>query len=83
MEMLSHRELRNSSGAVLKAVAAGESYTVTNDGTPVARLVPIDTPVTELRPHLPAKIRGGFADLTRYRLAEPVTDALADLRGDR
>jgi prevent-host-death family protein len=83
MKTISHRELRNSSGAVLKAVAAGESYIVTNDGTPVARVGPIDAPVSELRCTRRAKVNGGFADLTRYRIAEAVTDALDELRGDR
>ncbi|WP_022926747.1 type II toxin-antitoxin system Phd/YefM family antitoxin [Patulibacter americanus] len=34
------RELRNNVGEVLRAVEAGESFTVTVRGRPVARLVP-------------------------------------------
>lgn len=83
MKTVSHRELRNSSGAVLKSVAAGESYTVTNDGTPVARLIPPSAPAIDLRCTRRATIHGGFGELTRYRIAETVEDALTDLRRDR
>ena len=82
VKTVSHRELRNSSGAVLKSVAAGESYTVTNDGSPVARLVPIDAPVSELRCARRTKLRGGFATLARYSIAESSADTLDDLRAD-
>ncbi len=40
MRLLPQRELRNQSGAVLRAVEAGESFTVTVDGRPVAILSP-------------------------------------------
>ncbi|MSV74139.1 MAG: type II toxin-antitoxin system prevent-host-death family antitoxin, partial [Actinobacteria bacterium] len=32
---ISHRELRNNSAEILRAVAAGESFVVTNHGSPV------------------------------------------------
>ena len=35
------RELRNRGGEVVERVIAGEVLTVTRDGTPVARLVPV------------------------------------------
>ena len=38
---ISHRELRNNSGEILRAVAAGESFTITNNGAPVAVLSPV------------------------------------------
>ena len=38
---ITQRELRNDSGAVLRAVQAGESITVTRNGTPVAELRPV------------------------------------------
>lgn len=40
MRFLPQRELRNQSGAVLRAVEAGESFAVTVDGRPVATLGP-------------------------------------------
>lgn len=42
MESIGHREMRNGSSEVLRAVAAGESFTITNHGTAVARLVPVE-----------------------------------------
>jgi prevent-host-death family protein len=38
------RELRNNIGAVLRAAEAGETFTVTVRGRPVARLVPPGEP---------------------------------------
>jgi prevent-host-death family protein len=38
------RELRNNIGAVLRAAEAGETFTVTVRGRPVARLVPPGDP---------------------------------------
>lgn len=38
---ITQRELRNDSGAVLRAVQAGETLTVTRNGTPVAELRPV------------------------------------------
>ncbi|MDF1488360.1 type II toxin-antitoxin system Phd/YefM family antitoxin [Tessaracoccus caeni] len=42
MKTISQREMRNDCGAVLREVEAGESFTVTRRGVPVARLVPLD-----------------------------------------
>jgi prevent-host-death family protein len=41
---ITQRELRNDSARVLKSVEQGEEYTVTRNGTPVARLVPLGEP---------------------------------------
>jgi prevent-host-death family protein len=38
---ISQRELRNDSGAILRAVERGESFTITRNGTPVGRLIPL------------------------------------------
>ncbi|MGH3369244.1 MAG: type II toxin-antitoxin system Phd/YefM family antitoxin [Nocardioidaceae bacterium] len=38
---ITQRELRNDSGAILRAVERGESFTITRNGTPVGRLVPL------------------------------------------
>lgn len=40
MRTISHRELRNNSAEVLRAVAAGETIEVTNHGEVAAVLVP-------------------------------------------
>lgn len=80
---MSHRDLRNNSGAVLHAVEAGESYTVTNRGKPIARLVPITETTPDLPLHRPATTQGGFRSLTRHTIATPSAQTLEDLRGDR
>ena len=41
MRSITQRELRNDSGAVLRDVQAGETVTVTRNGTPVAELGPL------------------------------------------
>jgi len=41
---VSVRELRNHGGTVLDRVERGQALTVTSDGRPVARLVPLPAP---------------------------------------
>ena len=38
---ITQRELRNDSGAIMRGVERGESYTITRNGTPIGRLVPL------------------------------------------
>jgi len=38
---ISQRELRNDSGSILRAVAAGEDFVVTRNGTALAELRPL------------------------------------------
>lgn len=52
------RDLRNKSAEVLARVAQGESLTVTKDGAPVARVVPL--PRTRLRT---AEVQRRLADV--------------------
>ena len=40
MRTVSHREMRNSSGEILRAVAAGETVEVTNNGQVAALITP-------------------------------------------
>lgn len=80
-DRLAHRELRNRSSQVLREVAAGASYEVTNHGDVVALLLPPDSPIG-LRIRRP-RVRGGFGDLATYSRAESTATALDDLRGER
>lgn len=67
--IIPQRELRNNVAAVLRAAEAGESFTVTVRGRPVARLVPpgdVGRPRTDV----------DRATIRRI-LAEPLDDALA------
>ena len=41
METVTHREMRNRSGEILRRVEAGESVRVTNNGQPMAMIVPV------------------------------------------
>jgi len=38
---ITQRELRNDSGAVLRAVESGETFIVTRNGTPIAEIHPL------------------------------------------
>lgn len=52
MRSVSHREMRNNSGDLLRSVEAGESVIVTNRGKPIAIVSPFKdeaTPLEELR----------------------------------
>lgn len=80
---VSHRDLRNRSGEVLHAVEAGETYTVTSRGRPVARLVPISEANPDLPLHRPAATRGGFSQLIRHSIAHPSAETIDELRGER
>lgn len=80
---INHRELRNRSGEVLRAVEAGETFTVTSRGKPVARLTPVCDAEPDLPLHRPAVTRGGFTQLSRHLVSAPSQEAIDDLRGDR
>ena len=41
MDTVTHREMRNRSGEILRRVAAGESVQVSNNGRPTAMIVPV------------------------------------------
>lgn len=86
MDSIPHRELRNSSSAVLARVAGGESLAVTNHGEVAAVLSPPHTPELE-RLERAGRLRAARAplvDFTRLRRVSGDTAAmLADLRGDR
>jgi len=79
-ERLAHRDLRNRSAEVLRDVAAGATYEITNHGEVVAVLSPPGAG-TDLRVRQPTA-RGGFSDLPRVRRGESVQQALDDLRSE-
>jgi prevent-host-death family protein len=89
MRTISHRELRNNSSEILRAVSAGETIEVTNHGEVAAVLVPPALTVYE-RLVVAGKVREPSpdrrVDLRNVpRVAGPVSSAeiIADLRGDR
>lgn len=79
MERIAHRDLRNRSSEILRAVAAGESFEITNHGEVVAVLSPPGTVPLRIKP---ATELGGWADLPRYPVGESVQEMLDDLRQD-
>lgn len=86
MRTVSHREMRNNSGELLRAVAAGESVRVTNRGQVAALLVPPDRdPLAALRESGQVRpARRPTADLSELRRRPTrLTSAeiLADSRG--
>jgi prevent-host-death family protein len=81
MRSLTHREFRNDSAKVLQAVEHGESFLLTNNGHPVGKLVPADSPVPDLRVTRPATTHGGFVLPTPSAAAETTAETLDDLRG--
>ncbi|MFY9809042.1 MAG: type II toxin-antitoxin system prevent-host-death family antitoxin [Pseudonocardiaceae bacterium] len=78
-----HRELRNNSSAVLRDVQAGETVYVTNNGEVVAVLVPPPRAPGESLRIRRATVHGGFTELARTEIQEPVQDILDELRGER
>ena len=81
VRFISQRELRNDNAAIIRAVEAGESFTVTKRGVPVARVTPL--PEADLR-----RVRGAAAEhdvtsLVRVSAARPTAEHLEDLRGAR
>lgn len=89
MRTISHRELRNNSAEVLRAVGAGETIEVTNHGKVTAVLVPPSlTPYDRLvaagkvrqpRKEHPVDLRS----IRRVSVPVSSTEIIADVRGDR
>lgn len=85
IESLSQRELRNESGRVLREVAEGRSFVLTNRGIAVGRIVPLDAPAPTLPIARPAKRVGGWASLQPQATEgdRPMAQILEELREDR
>ena len=81
-ERLAHRDLRNRSSEVLRAVAAGTTYEITNHGEVVAVLSPA-TPRAGQPQVRPARIRGHWEDVEETPGPDTTDEVLAALREDR
>lgn len=80
-EKLAHRDLRNRSAEILRDVASGATYEITNHGQVVAVLSPAGSRIDlQIRP---ARLERRFAALSRLQRGQSVVDTLDDLRGDR
>jgi prevent-host-death family protein len=88
VRVITHRELRNNSSEVLRAVQAGEIIEVTNHGSAAAILVPPSlTPYERLvaagKVREPAGRHVDLRHIPRTRSEQTTAELLADLRGDR
>lgn len=79
-DVIGQRELRNDSGAIMRRVERGESFTVTRNGTPVADLVPhaVGAPSGRLRFVSVDTIAAGAAALPEWGARTFITE-LAEL----
>lgn len=82
MRTVSQRELRNENAAVIRAVEAGETLTVTRRGVPVAQIGPIADDA-DLRLVRPARHRLDVALPRRISSRQATSEVLTDLRGER
>lgn len=80
---IAHRELRNNSGEVLRRVAAGEAFEVTNHGEVVAVLLPVPAPDRALSVVRRRVTEPNFAALSRIRADAPSGALLDELRAER
>lgn len=84
MSTIPHRELRNHSTEILRRVEAGETFSITNNGRRVARLVPFaSSPLDALRDagRVSAARRIDLASIPAARGVSS-REVLEDLRGE-
>lgn len=80
---IAHRDLRNKSAEILRAVHEGETLQVTNHGEVVAVLSPPPASLLSSVRFRPPLIRGGFSDLPLFTTAVTTEVALDELRAER
>lgn len=83
VERIAHRDLRNNSPAILRRVAAGESFEITNHGEVVAELSPPSRRAGGLQVAKEATRRGGWSELVKRPLSRPTSELLDELREER
>jgi len=86
MEKITHREMRNRSGEILRRVEAGESIEISNNGRPAAILVPVGGSVLdgligrgEARPARASA--EALLGITRVTLTMTTRELIGDSRG--
>ena len=83
VERIAHRDLRNNSSAILRRVAAGESFEITNHGEVVGVLSPPSRRRSRLEVAKEATRHGGWGDLSKRPLSRPTSEILDELREER
>jgi prevent-host-death family protein len=86
MKSVTHREMRNNSGAILRAVAAGESVQVTNHGHLAAVISPpagtgMDELVSRGLARRPRRPRSDLSTIQRRRATVSTQQLIDDSRG--
>ncbi|NNN22689.1 MAG: type II toxin-antitoxin system prevent-host-death family antitoxin [Acidimicrobiales bacterium] len=86
MDTVSHREMRNQSGEILRRVAQGESFQVTNHGVIAALIVPPETNmfeelVSKGQVRLATKPLSSLQSLKPHKSRISSEEVIADLRG--
>jgi prevent-host-death family protein len=86
MKIVTHREMRNQSGDILRRVAAGESVQISNNGRLTAMIVPVGGSALDgliARGEARPARAGVEVLLSIQRVAAPMTAAnlIADSRG--
>jgi len=84
-EAISHGELRNESGRILREVQQGQSFIITNNGEPVAEIRPLTSDLFAGLTVSRAKPGARFRDIVPVEVEsdETALEALRALRGDR
>lgn len=82
-QVISQREMRNRSGEVLRAVAAGESFIITNDGVEVAELIPRNAPRPKPAPYRPRTSMPGTPWPALHTGSRSVQEIVDELRAER
>ena len=75
---ISQRELRNDNADIMRRVEAGESFTVTRNGMPVARVVPLEDLPRQTRRMTGREIAEGWATLGPFDASAWIRDARAE-----
>lgn len=86
MKEITHRQLRNDSGEVLRRAASGETLLVTNNGQPTAVIGP---PPVDVLSHLstlgqlraPTRDPGQLRSVSRKRTKKQTAEIVDDVRG--
>lgn len=86
MRSVTHREMRNNSGEILRAVAAGESVQVTNNGQVAAVISPpsgaaLDMLVTRGQARRARRPRTDLSTIHRRKAKLSGAELVADARG--
>lgn len=83
MTVIAHRDLRNRSSEILRAVQAGETFEVTNHGTVVAVIGPPGKDPLEGLSYREPTNDAPFSEIRSVHRDESTADVLTELRGER